>query len=310
MSDSSTPRISNISESIIHSYTTLGGINNLDGPNIPSRKDVVSILHGLESLIFPGFQADEGLEADIMPYAISARIRQLAGQLTVEIARSLEYAHRRDGQDVPRGACRKDAQDIALNLLELIPHLRQRAMGDVDAAFTGDPAAKSRSEIILSYPGLMAITGHRIAHELYLHKVPLIPRMMSEHIHTETGIDIHPGATIGDGFFIDHATGVVVGETAVIGQNVKLYQGVTIGALSVSKEYANTKRHPTIEDDVTVYSGATILGGRTIVGKGSVIGGNVWITSSVPPYSVVYNKPADYRVKNRYAEGAKDHWSI
>jgi serine O-acetyltransferase len=155
------------------------------------------------------------------------------------------------------------------------------------------------------------VACYRVAHELYARDVPLIPRMMSEHVHKNTGIDIHPGAQIDDGFFIDHATGVVVGETAVIGKNVKLYQGVTIGALSVAKELADKKRHPTIEDNVTIYAGATILGGKTVIGKGSVIGGNVWITSSVPAFSVVYNRPADYRVKNRYAEGSSaDHWSI
>lgn len=311
MSDSLEPRIAQINRAIIDSYDNLGGINHLSGPNLPSRKGVVAILETFESLIFPGFQAEEKLEDDLIHYTIGAKTRRLVRELTVEIARSIEYGFRIAGEDPVPGTCRKQGESLALDLLAMVPSLRDQAMGDVEAAFNGDPAARSRDEVILSYPGLEAIACHRIAHELHLKKIPLIPRMMSEHIHGKTGIDIHPGATIGDGFFIDHATGVVVGETAVIGKNVKLYQGVTIGALSVAKEQADRKRHPTIEDDVTIYAGATILGGNTVIGKGSVIGGNVWITSSVPPFSVVYNRPADYRVKNRYADGATaEHWSI
>lgn len=311
MTESLEPRIAEINRDIISSYQDLGGINHLTGPNLPSRKGVVAILDTLESLIFPGFQAEEKLDEDLIHYTIGAKTRRLVRELTVEIARSIEYGARTDGQSPVPGTCRKEAEALALDLLAMVPPLRERAMGDVEAAFAGDPAARSRDEVILSYPGLEAIACHRIAHVLYENKVPLIPRMMSEHVHGKTGIDIHPGATIGDGFFIDHATGVVVGETAVIGRNVKLYQGVTIGALSVAKDLADEKRHPTIEDDVTIYAGATILGGNTVVGKGSVIGGNVWITSSVPPFSIVYNKPADYRVKNRYAEGSsREHWSI
>lgn len=305
------PRITKINNDIIESYGKIGGINHLSGPNLPSRQGVVAILETIETLIFPGFQTEEKLDDDLINYTIGAKTRRLVRELTVEIARSLEYAARNQGGKPNPGYYRKDAEVIALDLLEMIPELRHRAMGDVEAAFQGDPAARSRDEIILSYPGLEAIACHRIAHELYLRKVPLIPRMMSEHVHKNTGIDIHPGARIGEGFFIDHATGVVIGETAVIGKNVKLYQGVTIGALSVAKNLADNKRHPTLEDDVTIYAGATILGGKTVIGKESVIGGNVWITSSVPPYSVVYNRPADYRVKNRYAEGSgADHWTI
>jgi serine O-acetyltransferase len=161
-------------------------------------------------------------------------------------------------------------------------------MEDVAAAFRGDPAAKTVEEVILAYPGLEAVVVHRVASFFWKAGLPLVPRMMSELVHSKTGIDIHPGAAIGKRFFIDHGTGVVVGETAIIGDDVKLYQGVTLGALSVRKEEGQAKRHPTIEDEVTIYSGATILGGKTVVGKGSVIGGNVWLTSSVPAYSRVY----------------------
>jgi len=176
-----------------------------------------------------------------------------------------------------------------LELLQALPVLRQRLMLDVQAALDGDPAASSADEVILAYPSVAAITVHRIAHFLYRCRVPLLPRIMSEYIHHRTGIDIHPGATIGRSFFIDHGTGVVIGETTVIGDRVKIYQGVTLGALSVARTMRGQKRHPTIRDDVTIYAGATILGGDTVIGAGSVIGGNVWLVSSVPPDSRVYN---------------------
>jgi serine O-acetyltransferase len=190
--------------------------------------------------------------------------------------------------------CEKEAEQVTLDLLTQLPDLRRKLQLDVEAAFRGDPAAKSHEEVILAYPGLEAIAIYRFAHELWIRNIPLLPRMMSEYIHGKTGIDIHPGATIGDSFFIDHGTGVVIGETTIIGRNVKIYQGVTLGALSIRKEFSDRKRHPTIEDEVTIYAGATILGGDTVIGKGSVIGGNVWITESVPPYSRVYNKPSEY----------------
>ena len=311
MNEGREARITRIGSDILRSYGEIGGINHVRGPNLPSRLGVVEILRVFESLIFPGFQAEEKLDEDLIAYTIGARTRRLARDLTAEVARSLEYSARIRGLETESGGCIKRAEEIALDTLTLIPRLRERAMGDVEAAMRGDPAAKSREEVILSYPGVEAVVCHRVAHELYVREVPLIPRMMSEHVHGKTGIDIHPGASIDDGFFIDHATGVVVGETSVIGRNVKLYQGVTIGALSVAKELADEKRHPTIEDDVTIYAGATILGGKTVIGRGAVIGGNVWITRSVPAFSVVYNRAADYRMTNRYGAGASaDHWSI
>ena len=305
-------RITQIGSDILSSYRAIGGINDVRGPNLPSRLGVVAILESFESLIFPGFQSQEGLDDDLLAYTIGAKTRRLVRDLTVEVSRSLEYSARIAGETVENGGCRRGGEAIALDMLGLIPRLRERTMGDVEAALRGDPAAKSREEVILSYPGVEAVVCHRVAHELYVRGVPLIPRMMSEYVHGKTGIDIHPGADIDDGFFIDHATGVVVGETAVIGRNVKLYQGVTIGALSVTKELADKKRHPTIEDDVTIYAGATILGGKTVIGRGAVIGGNVWITASVPAFSVVYNRAADYRMTMRggKAGSAADNWSI
>ncbi|MBQ0161619.1 MAG: serine acetyltransferase, partial [Treponema sp.] len=183
--------------------------------------------------------------------------------------------------------CFKLAEQTALALIEEIPEIRRLIQMDIDAGFKGDPAAKSPEEIILSYPGLEAILVHRIAYFLFKNGIPIIPRIMSEDVHGKTGIDIHPGAKIGESFFIDHGTGVVIGETCVIGNNVKIYQGVTLGALSVRKDLQDKKRHPTIEDNVTIYANATILGGNTIIGKNSTIGGNTWITKSVPADSVI-----------------------
>ena len=184
------------------------------------------------------------------------------------------------------------------NLKDGIPDLHNLLEDDLAAIFEFDPAAKSRDEVLLSYPGFFAITVYRIAHKLWVDKVPLLPRMMSEYVHGKTGIDIHPGATIGARFFVDHGTGIVIGETAVIGNDVKIYQGVTLGALSVSKANADVKRHPTIGNNVTIYANATILGGNTLVGHNSIIGGNVWITNSVPPHSLVYHK-SEVTIKTR-----------
>ncbi len=183
-----------------------------------------------------------------------------------------------------------NAEDAAENFIAAIPDIHKKLWQDAQAIYQGDPAAESIDEVILAYPGFMAILIYRIAHELYNQKVAIIPRILSEYAHKNTGVDIHPGATIGSPFFIDHGTGIVIGETTVIGKNVKIYQGVTLGAMSVDKNLAQTKRHPTIEDDVIIYSQAVILGGNTTIGSNSIIGGNSWITQSIPPNSIVYNK--------------------
>ena len=190
----------------------------------------------------------------------------------------------------------RDAGGIVRQFVARLPEVRRLVGTDIDAAYDGDPAATSRMEVVMSYPGLYAVTVHRLAHELYILKVPIVPRVMSELAHSKTGIDIHPGATIGERFFIDHGTGVVIGETTVIGRNVRLYQGVTLGGLSFAKDTSGAlvkglKRHPNIEDNVVIYANATILGGETTIGHDSEIGGSVWLISSVPPYSRVYNKP-------------------
>lgn len=189
--------------------------------------------------------------------------------------------------------------DVFISLLkDKIIILHQKLEDDLKAIFEFDPAAKSRAEVLISYPGFFAITVYRLAHELWLNNVPLLPRMMSEYVHSKAGIDIHPGAEIGERFFIDHGTGIVIGETSLIGDDVKIYQGVTLGALSVSKAEASVKRHPTIGNNVTIYANATILGGNTVIGDGSIIGGNVWVTNSVPPNSMVYHK-SEVSIKTR-----------
>ncbi len=274
-----------IIERILDSYREIGGINHLEGPNLPSRQSVTQILEELQSLIFPGFRAEENLDLANLRYAIGEKVIAVARALTVEVEKSLRYTCRVMKDCGRHQDCRSEAREIVEGLLIKIPDIRAKVSLDVAAANRGDPAARSDEEVILAYPCIEAIMVHRIAHELWNAGVAMIPRMMSEYIHGKTGIDIHPAAVIGDSFFIDHGTGVVIGETTIVGKNVKLYQGVTLGALSVQKELANKKRHPTIEDDVTIYAGATILGGDTVVGKGSVIGGNVWLVESVPPNS-------------------------
>jgi serine O-acetyltransferase len=298
--------LNDVIESVLNSYRTLGGINHITGPNLPSRDGIISIIFDLEAVIFPGYRSEEALDTENLRFTISEKINRLARNLSTEIQRSICFkrriedsrvcSHHKDNIEFQH--CREEAEEHAYQLMSKLSDIREMVHRDVEAAYQGDPAAQSHEEVILAYPGVEAILIHRLAHELWQKGIPLIPRMMSEYIHGKTGIDIHPAAEIGRHFFIDHATGVVIGETSVIGNNVKIYQGVTLGALSVRKEEANTKRHPTIEDDVTIYSGATILGGNTVIGKGSVIGGNVWITRSIPPGSTVYNKPADYIMKN------------
>jgi serine O-acetyltransferase len=276
---------------ILDSYRSLGGINHLEGPNLPSRQSVGRIVDDLQSLVFPGFRAEENLDLAGMRYAIGEKVIGVARSLATEVEKSLRYTCRVMKDCGRNQDCQGEAEEIVRDLLERIPAIRARVSLDVAAANRGDPAASSMEEVILAYPCVEAIVVHRIAHELYTRGVAMIPRMMSEHVHGKTGIDIHPGAVIGDSFFIDHGTGVVIGETTVIGANVKLYQGVTLGALSVQKELANKKRHPTIEDDVTIYAGATILGGSTVVGRGSIIGGNVWLVESVPAGSRIWHQP-------------------
>lgn len=280
-------------DGLLESYARDGGVNHSSGPNLPSREAVIGALADIETLVFPGFRREDGIDDTNLGLVAGELAHRAARALAREVQRSLEYGHRLSGEPGCPAACHIEARDLVLSFFEALPGLRAIAMTDVDAAYRGDPAAKSVDEVILAYPGLEAILVHRIAHFFWKAGLPLLPRMMSESVHGKTGIDIHPGAEIGKAFFIDHGTGVVIGETAAIGDGVKLYQGVTLGALSVKKGESDLKRHPTIEDGVTIYSGATILGGCTVVGARSVVGGNVWLTHSIPPDSKVYLPEGD-----------------
>lgn len=279
-------------DDIIASYAEHGNINHLDGDNLPSRSEVSDLLEDLVSIVFPGYFVSEQVDALTCRYFVGERCARVLRGIERMSARAMGAAAL-ELQD--RERISMQAHDVAIELIQAIPRIRAVLDTDVQAALAGDPAARSASEIIMSYPGVQAIVVHRIAHCLYRLGVPLIPRMMSELVHGRTGIDIHPGATIGRSFFIDHGTGVVIGETSLLGDHVKLYQGVTLGALSVTVDEASrdAKRHPTIEEHVTIYAGTTILGGDTIIGRGSTIGGNVWLTHSVPPgTTVMLDKPS------------------
>ncbi|MCR5606029.1 MAG: serine acetyltransferase [Treponema sp.] len=278
---------------ILDSYKTYGGVNRYGANTFPNRENVISVLHDLMSLIFPGYRTAEVLDDQNLRYVTGERIHRIIHILTEEIQKALIYiagckedSTNQSRENVKNSHCFCLAEKTSYALIEALPEIRKMIHKDTQAAFDGDPAAKSTEEVIVSYPGLEAISIYRIAHFLFENGVPVIPRIMSEYAHGKTGIDIHPGAKIGESFFIDHGTGVVIGETCVIGNNVKIYQGVTLGALSVKKSLQDKKRHPTIEDNVTIYADATILGGKTVIGEGCIIGGNTWVTHSVPAKSI------------------------
>lgn len=277
---------------ILTSCNTEKCFQHLDSSPIPSRDAVSDILHKARGILFPGYFTQNVLAPSNLEYCLKEEMAALYKDLSHQIILADQHDCLRSDQ--PCTACEESGRNRALQFILTLPKLREILATDVRAAMEGDPAAKSYDEIITSYPGLFAISVQRIAHELYKLKVPRLPRAMTEYAHSFTGIDIHPGAEIGKSFFIDHGTGVVVGETTEIGNRVRLYQGVTLGALSMPKEAVersrDKKRHPTIEDDVIVYSNTTILGGETVIGARSTIGGNVWITESVPPDTKVYLK--------------------
>jgi serine O-acetyltransferase len=277
---------------IAHSYDGGEEINNLESAALPNRRAVIEALEHLVPAIFMGFFSTRPLDRSNLRFALSECVYPAYEILVDQIERAVTYEERRAPPEQRKPAGWSEA--VVLRLLDRLPELRRVLDTDVTAAFEGDPAARSVEEIVFSYPAIRAITAHRLAHVLFGEGVPMVPRIISEHAHGETGIDLHAGARIGERFFIDHGTGVVVGETTVIGNNVKLYQGVTLGALSARRsEHTGPlarKRHPTIEDDVTIYAGATILGGDTVIGRGSTIGGNVWIDRSVPPGSKIFGR--------------------
>ena len=287
--------LNSITEALVATYTECSRINHLGHQPLPSKDAVIEILGELFEVIYPGFGRRQGLHIGNVEYYVGSVVDSLHDKMTQQITRALRHDL---CQETPQADFEGLAQAKAVEFLKRLPAIRNTLDQDVAAAFRGDPAAKSHHEIIFCYPGLETITIYRIAHELLKIGVPYIPRMMTEVAHSKTGIDIHPGAHIGPSFFIDHGTGVVVGETCHIGTGVKLYQGVTLGALSFQKDaegelVRGTKRHPTLEDDVTVYANATVLGGKTIVGARSEVGSNVWLTHSVAPDTkVVIEKPA------------------
>lgn len=275
---------------IVESCRALPEMNHLDSTLLPESDVVVRIIEVAREIIFPGYYGDRACTSDNLAYHIGDRLHQLYLMLSEQIYRSVRHECRREGPECPH--CKLLAEANAQDTLRRIPEVRRLLDLDVKAAYDGDPAARSTHEIVLGYPGLFAISVYRVAHELWQLSVPLLPRMMTEYAHTLTGIDIHPGARIGESFFMDHGTGIVIGETTVIGNNVKLYQGVTLGALSFPKDACGKlirgqKRHPTIEDNATIYAQATILGANAVVGQGSTVGGNVWLTEPVPPHSYV-----------------------
>jgi len=281
-------RLERCIDSFLENYEAYGMVNHSGVMNLPGRESVDSIVHGLEELLFPGFLENISTERESLRKNTAKKIKKISLALRSEVEKSIVFSVRRETLNCKHETCRAAAALVVEEFFEELPKIRVILERDLEAAVRGDPAAKSANEVILSYPGFQAITVNRMAHFFWTRQVPIIPRMMSELVHGRTGIDIHPGAQIDESFFIDHGTGVVIGETTVIGKNVKLYQGVTLGALSVRKEESDHKRHPTIEDDVTIYANATILGGETVIGSGSVIGGSVWITQSVPPGSKIY----------------------
>lgn len=273
-------------EAIIQSCRTEPLISHVDSALIPSKEEVTQLIDRMLELVFPGFFGQQEMDWASLPYQVGQNATDLFDRLSLQISRSIRHECRRT--DSLCQHCLDTGQQHAIEFLQALPSVRKDVAADVKAAYRGDPAAKSHDEIVFCYPGLYAISVYRLAHVLHGQRVPVLPRMMTERAHNLTGIDIHPGAQIGKEFFIDHGTGVVIGETCVIGDRVTLYQGVTLGALSFPRDASGdlvrgTKRHPTIEDDAIIYSGATILGGNTVIGKGCTIGGNVWLTESVPP---------------------------
>jgi serine O-acetyltransferase len=300
-----------IKAALLASYDTDGGINHLDGVNLPSQGSANEIARECMHLLFPGYFEERHLAKKDVPELVDAFLSRISSRLEVEIEKSLRFAKNPDAAAT--------ARTLAEQALGKLPELRKAIRTDVEAAYQGDPAALSYEEIILAYPCVLAISLQRFAHVLYELKVPLLPRMITEFAHERTGIDIHPGARIGTYFFIDHGTGVVIGETATIGSHVKLYQGVTLGAKSFETDnkgnpVKGVKRHPDIGDNVTIYAHATILGGDTRIGANSVVGGNVWLLESVPANSIAYFKADDLVIRPRQKKetlvGYVEDWVI
>jgi serine O-acetyltransferase len=299
-------QLDHVVHALLQSYAAIGGLNHVEGENLPSKPAIGSLCNDLLQVLFPGFHDTEPTRAEDLPRETRARIASLAARLTLEVCKSLRL-------DEPRCPTERAERTVGAFLASL-PAVRSLLRSDVEAAYAGDPAAYGEAEIIVAYPGIEAIAIQRCAHRLYQAGVPLIPRIMTEWAHSRTGIDIHPGAEIGSHFFVDHGTGVVIGETASVGSHVRMYQGVSLIARSLSGGQAlkGQKRHPTIEDRVTIYANATIMGGDTVVGAGSTVGGNVFLTHSLPPRSLAMADGYGVRVLSKDAQNAHpvDDWMI
>jgi len=300
------PNLDSLTDRLVDSYLKLGGINHLDGKNLPSKQRIAALTVDLLRLLFPGFFDETLAHSSELKANTAALLKTISRGLEAEIAKALDY-------NPPAGLAKKDirtsAQMLTQEFLAGLPAVRELLQTDIDAAFNGDPAALSREEVIVAYPFVEGIAVQRMAHELYGQNVPLIPRIMTEWAHARTGMDLHPGAEIGTHFFVDHCTGTVVGETAEIGNHVKLYQGVGLVArsLAAGQQLRGKKRHPTLEDRVTIYAGATIVGGETVIGKGSTIGASVFLTHSVPPLSLVVQEDANVKILNKNQRALDAH---
>ncbi len=292
-----------ITKSITTNYTTSDLLLGKTEKPMPVRSVIIDILNDLRKLIFPGYFGADLVDANNAFYYTGQLLSNIHVNLKEQIALALAY-YKEDTITASDPKVQQEAEDICCEFFQSIPKIQSMLMLDVQAGYDGDPAAKSKEEVIFSYPGFYAVLVYRFAHELYNMNVPFIPRIMTEHAHSKTGIDINAGATIGKYFFMDHGTGIVIGETTIIGDYVKLYQGVTLGALSTrgGQRLANVKRHPTIGDRVTIYSNATVLGGSTVIGKDSIIGGGAFITSSIPDNTRVSVTPPELAIKNDMTE--------
>lgn len=301
-SESYRHRLPEIVDRVVASCSSQACFEHVDATPMPSKQKAIDILASCREILFPGYFETQGVDRVDLQYQLGQEISGLFRVLAAEITKSIRHECLRHGQSCQH--CEEQGQSKTYEFLEGLPELRAILATDVRATHEGDPAAAGYDEIIFSYPGIFAILTYRVAHRLYELGVPILPRIMTEHAHSVTGIDIHPGASIGASFFIDHGTGVVIGQTAVLGKRVKLYQGVTLGALAFKRDKdgaldRTSKRHPTLEDDVTVYAASTILGGDTVIGARSVIGGNIWLTKSIPPDTKVLIQPPKLILKTK-----------
>jgi serine O-acetyltransferase len=304
------PTVAQLTDRLIASYASAGGINHLDGKNLPSKRAITNITVDLLRLLFPGYFDEKLVHSSEIKAETAELLENVLRSLDDEIRKSLEY--NRPQELAGAADLRRAARSFTLEFLDSLPRIREILQTDAEAAYNGDPAALSKEEVIVSYPFIEAIAVQRLAHELYLKNIPLIPRIMTEWAHARTGMDLHPGARIGTHFFVDHCTGTVVGETAEIGDHVKMYQGVGLVAKSLAAGQAlrGLKRHPTVEDNVTIYAGATIMGGDTVVGEGSTIGANVFLTTSVEAHSLVVQEDANVKVMKKKSRPSAAEFQI